>query len=181
VLGGRGGCGSGGGMGEQGNTAIDDRQSHDLYSEKQCSPMSSFNTERTFKTTQEKASQACRYSLNEMQLAIKHDNGTSFTANEKFKMLGFVYPAKIEVETKSDAQGLKVLVRTSNLGFGPIQGGHVKGVAETFLSKLQFKLEESTSEAGITGIADELQKLAALKEQGILSDEEFAAAKAKLF
>jgi hypothetical protein len=34
--------------------------------------------------------------------------------------------------------------------------------------------------AGGTDVVAELQKLAALKEQGILSDEEFAAAKAKL-
>lgn len=34
--------------------------------------------------------------------------------------------------------------------------------------------------AGATDVVAELQKLAALKEQGILSDAEFAAAKAKL-
>ena len=142
--------------------------------------MSSFKTERIFKATQEKVIHACRYALNELQLAIKQDKGTSFTANEKLKMLGFANPAKIEVDVKADTQGQKILVRTSNLGFGPIQGGHVKGVAETFLSKLMLKLEESASEAGTKGIADELQKLAALKEQGLLSDEEFTAAKAKL-
>jgi len=142
--------------------------------------MSSFKTERIFKATQEKAIHACRYALNDLQLAIKYDKGTSFTANEKLKILGFANPAKIEVDIKADTQGQKILVRTSNLGFGPIQGGHVKGVAETFLSKFKFKLEESASEVGTKGIADELQKLAALKEQGLLSDEEFTAAKAKL-
>lgn len=142
--------------------------------------MSSFNTEQIFKATQEEAIRACRYCLNEMQLAIKQDNGTSFTANEKLKLLGFANPAKIEVDVKDDVLGQKILVRSSNLGFGPIQGGHVKGVAGTFLSKLQFKLEESTLEAGAKGIAEELQKLAALKEQGALTDEEFTAAKAKL-
>jgi hypothetical protein len=34
--------------------------------------------------------------------------------------------------------------------------------------------------AGPSNIADEIQRLAGLKDQGILSDEEFAAAKAKL-
>ncbi len=34
--------------------------------------------------------------------------------------------------------------------------------------------------SGGTDLVAELQKLAALKEQGILSDDEFAAAKAKL-
>ncbi|WP_022894626.1 SHOCT domain-containing protein [Agromyces subbeticus] len=38
----------------------------------------------------------------------------------------------------------------------------------------------ATAPAGGTDLVAELQKLAALKEQGILSDDEFAAAKAKL-
>lgn len=38
----------------------------------------------------------------------------------------------------------------------------------------------ASSSAGGTDVVAELQKLAALKEQGILSDAEFAAAKAKL-
>lgn len=38
----------------------------------------------------------------------------------------------------------------------------------------------ATAPAGGTDLVAELQKLGALREQGILSDEEFAAAKAKL-
>ena len=39
---------------------------------------------------------------------------------------------------------------------------------------------EATAVASTTSMADELQKLAGLKEQGLLTDEEFAAAKARL-
>jgi len=40
--------------------------------------------------------------------------------------------------------------------------------------------EAQARPAASSNIADEIQRLAALKEQGILSDDEFAAAKAKL-
>lgn len=142
--------------------------------------MSTFKTELIVQESQDKASQACRFSLSEMQLAIKQDDGLVFTANEKVKLLGFANPAKIEVKIQPDSRGQCISVCTSNVGFGPFQGDHVKGVAETFLSKLQLKLSESTQLGGTAGIADELQKLASLKQQGILTEDEFAAAKAKL-
>ena len=44
----------------------------------------------------------------------------------------------------------------------------------------RFASESPELPARGTDVVVELQKLAALKEQGILSDEEFAAAKAKL-
>lgn len=142
--------------------------------------MSSFKTELSVQATQGKASEACRYALSEMQLAIKHDDGLSFTANEKVKLLGFANPAKIEVKIQPGSDVLTIFVYTSNLGLGPFQGDHVRGVAETFLSKFQLKLGESTQAGGPSGISDELQKLASLKEQGILTEAEFIAAKARL-
>lgn len=142
--------------------------------------MSSHKTSKAFEATQTDVSQACRYALNEMKLSIKKDGGSNFVAKEQFKMLGFSYPAKIEVQIKDDANRVKVLVNSSNMGFGPVQGGHVKTVAETFLSKVQYKLSEGRRQVPQTSVADELQKLAALREQGVLSEEEFEAAKRKL-
>lgn len=142
--------------------------------------MSSFETDLITQASQEQVVHACRYALGDMQVVIKQDNGISFLASEKLKMLGFTNPAKIEVRIQQVAGGQKILVKTSNAGFGPIQGSHVAGVAETFLSIFQYKLNESKSEAPKSGVADELMKLAKLKEQGLLSDDEFAAAKAKL-
>ena len=47
----------------------------------------------------------------------------------------------------------------------------------------EFELEDSVEEEKInegTDLAKELEKLGALKEKGLLTDEEFSAAKAKL-
>ena len=142
--------------------------------------MSSFKSELTTKASQEKAVQACRYALKEMQLVIKKDDGAKFIANEKLRMLGFANPAKIEVDIQSANDTLRINVKASNIGLGPIQGGHVKGVADTFLSQVQLKLSESTKGESPKSVADEIAKLAALKEQGLLSEEEYSMAKARL-
>ena len=142
--------------------------------------MSSFKSVVTLKAGQEKAVQACRYALNEMQLVIKKDDGVKFIANEKLRMLGFANPAKIELDIQPVNDTSRINVKTSNFGLGPIQGGHVKGVAETFLSQVQLKLSESTKGESQKSVVDEIAKLAALKEQGLLSEEEYSMAKARL-
>ena len=116
-----------------------------------------------------------------MQMLVKQDTGSSFRADEKLR-LGFANPAKLEISLVADTAGSRLIVRSSNLGFGPIQGGHVKGVTETFLSNVRLHLDRSSQSATSTrgGIADEILKLGAMKEQGLLTDEEFSAAKAKL-
>jgi hypothetical protein len=45
---------------------------------------------------------------------------------------------------------------------------------------VQGKLEAPSTAESVTSVADELSKLAKLRDQGILTDEEFAAQKAKL-
>jgi len=140
--------------------------------------VSSHSTEQFFQATIEASAQACRFAFNEMQMLVKQDSGASFRANEKLR-LGFANPAKLEVDLTSEGDGCRLKVRSSNIGIGPIQGGHVKGVAETFLSNLRLRLDR-LPEGAAGGIADEIQKLGAMKEQGLLTEEEFSAAKAKL-
>jgi hypothetical protein len=116
-----------------------------------------------------------------MQMLVKQDTGSSFRADEKLRF-GFANPAKLAVSLAADGESCLVSIRSSNLGFGPIQGGHVKGVAETFLSNVRLHLDRTSQQAKSAsgGIADDIQKLVVLNTQGLLTDEEFAIAKAKL-
>jgi len=143
--------------------------------------VSSHSTEQLLQAGNEVVAQACRFAFNEMQMLVKQDTGSSFRADEKLR-LGFANPAKLEVSLAADGDGSRLSIRSSNLGFGPVQGGHVKGVAETFLSNVRLHLDRSSQQATRTpgGIADEIQKLGAMKDQGLLTEEEFSAAKAKL-
>lgn len=143
--------------------------------------MSSHRDAKTFDCDVETAAQACRFAFNEMQLLVKKDAGQSFQANEKVRF-GFANPAKLEVSLSESTSNTTVAVKSSNLGFGPVQGGHVKGVAETFLSnvKLQLGKAQASASSASDDLAGQLEKLAEMKAKGLLSDEEFAAAKAKL-
>ena len=116
-----------------------------------------------------------------MQVLVKRDTGQSFQANEKVRF-GFANPAKLEINLSASDAKTTVSVKSSNFGLGPVQGGHAKGVAETFLSNVKLQLGKTQASAPSAGddLAGQLEKLAEMKAKGLLSDEEFAAAKAKL-
>ena len=125
--------------------------------------------------------QACRFAFNEMQMLIKNDTNKSFVANEKMRF-GFANPAKLQVDLSFHKGSTTINVKSSNLGIGPIQGGHVKGVSETFISnvKMQINKTQPASPMESIDLASQLEKLADLKAKGLLTEEEFAVAKAKL-
>ena len=144
--------------------------------------MSSHKTDQTISGNIDTLAQACRLVFTQMQLQIKQDSGNKFVANEKIKMLGFANPAKITVLLSASGDNCIVKIECSNLGFGPVQGRHVRGVAETFLSNLRLNLgnRSQSSVAEGSDIASQIQKLAQLMQQGLLTEEEFTTAKAKL-
>ena len=143
--------------------------------------MSSHSTEQVLQAGIEASAQACRFAFNELQMQVKQDTGSSFRADEKLRF-GFANPAKLAVSLAADGESCRLSVTSSNFGFGPMQGGHVKGVAETFLSNVRLYLDRTYQQAERDpgGIAADLQKLGALKDQGLLTEEEFSTAKAKL-
>ena len=60
------------------------------------------------------------------------------------------------------------------------QQAAMDAAAQQAVAQQQAAAAPAAAPGGGTDVVAELQKLAALKEQGILSDDEFAAAKAKL-
>jgi hypothetical protein len=60
------------------------------------------------------------------------------------------------------------------------QQAQMNAAAQQAVAQQQAAAAPAAAPAASVDIVAELQKLAALKEQGILSDDEFAAAKAKL-
>ena len=124
--------------------------------------------------------QACRYAFKEMQVAVQNESENSFTANEKQGLLAYANPAKIEVSINSSGKNTTLNVNVSNFGFGPIQGKHCKSVANTFINAVRVKSTESSTSSVQLSDADELKKFADLKEQGIISEEEFNAKKKQI-
>ena len=143
--------------------------------------MSSYSTEQVLQAGIEASAQACRFALKEMQMLVKQDTGFLFHADEKLRF-GFANPANLAVLLAADGESCRLIIKSSNLGFGPVQGEHVRGIAETFLSNVRLHLDRTYQEvkSATSGIAEEIQKLGILREKGLLTDEEFSTAKAKL-
>ena len=103
---------------------------------------------------------------------------------EQVPGLGFTNPVTIEIVLRELPPGqTSDMVVGSNLGFGPIQGGHVRGQVGNLKNRVQVVASRSTASTGTqaTGdLADELKKLADLHTQGVLTDKEFTNAKARL-
>ncbi len=141
--------------------------------------MSSHKESFVIESESENVKQSCRYAFKEMQVMVKKEDGNDFIANEKFSF-GFSNPAKIEVTVIPEGNSTKLKLKVSNIGLGPIQGKHCRTVANTFINAVKFKSNESSSIESKSSAADELKKFADLKDQGIISDEEFQAKKKKL-
>tara|TARA_B100001057_G_scaffold462076_1_gene514705 strand:- start:416 stop:853 length:438 start_codon:yes stop_codon:yes gene_type:complete len=129
---------------------------------------------------QETVMQACRYAFKEMQVAVQNESANSFTANEKMGLLAYANPAKIEVSISSSGTNTSLNVNVSNFGFGPIQGKHCRSVANTFMNAVKVKAKETSQSAAPVSDADELKKYAELKDQGIITEEEFNAKKKQI-
>ena len=106
--------------------------------------MSSHSEIQIFYCDLETAAKACRFVFKEMQLVVKRDSGRVFEANEQFKLASFTNPAKLKVDLSSDGIRTSIDVKISNVGFGPIQGGHVRRVAEMLFSSIRLQLSKNS-------------------------------------
>jgi Short C-terminal domain len=74
---------------------------------------------------------------------------------------------------------LNVLGNGTMLGAARVNHGTAEVIEAWFRAHPAFGQQE-TPAAGSASVADELRKLAALREEGLLTDAEFAAAKRQL-
>ena len=105
------------------------------------------------------------------------------------QITSFTWPARIDVKIQNlNAGNCVVQLFGSVTGMGPIQRNHLQGQMGRFLNALSIHVDknsvvpaqESRSSAMAVSLAEELGKLHELFEKGILSADEFAAAKTHL-
>jgi hypothetical protein len=133
------------------------------------------------------ASTICQQALSESKLEVTNKSETLVVCEEHFSF-GFTNPARLEVILKVESAGsTRVIINGSNEGFGPVQSGHVKGKVEEIKNNILTEANEKGKaiEVQKTGqiqssLASEIEKLSKLREQGVISEEEFKQAKAKL-
>tara|TARA_Y100001968_G_scaffold233150_1_gene216044 strand:+ start:203 stop:637 length:435 start_codon:yes stop_codon:yes gene_type:complete len=142
--------------------------------------MASHQESESFDVDQDDLILSCRASLNEMANWKISKEGENFFEAKK-SMTFNENPQDLKITIAQQQESCVLNVKGSMFGLGPIMTGKARESVRTFLSGVKLKLADLTKQNTSTGgIAEELEKLADMKEKGFLSDEEFAAAKAKL-
>lgn len=103
------------------------------------------------------------------------------------QLTGFTWPARIDVQIGSiSSQECELRLFGSILGVGPIQRNHLQGQMGRFLNHLSVLVDRPRMKQGDGGqsgtslLSEELTRLKELVDEGVLTQEEFAAAKARL-
>lgn len=105
--------------------------------------------------------------------------------NRSASEIAFQWKAKVSYELNGDDEKSVVTITSKNFGYGPIQQKPVQEQYELFESALHVSIDEfnnqnSSNKSQNISAADEIAKFKALLDQGVLTQEEFDAQKAKL-
>jgi hypothetical protein len=145
--------------------------------------MSKQELKATLSTDPPKTMELCRRIIAEMGWKIEAQSENRLVCKELVDMwMKGVWPVKLELTVQTDAAGSLLLVKGTNSGIGPIQSNHVKGQVGNFINRLTLAIQAPAASPPPShpGLSAELEKLSELREQGVLTDDEFAAAKSRI-
>lgn len=115
------------------------------------------------------------------------DQGPDFVRCKEVAVSGlsFTWPAEVQLVVESDEPGVSTVYLDGKIfGLGPIQKGHLQGQMGNLRNRIELLATQQApapgGRAGGGSLSEELEKLAALKKQGLLTEEEFQQAKARL-
>lgn len=115
------------------------------------------------------------------------DQGPDLIRCKEVAVSGFSFnwPAEIQLVVESEAPGVSTVYLDGKIfGLGPIQKSHLQGQMGNLRNRIELLASQRSSAgasaSGAGSLSGELQKLAALKQQGLLTEEEFQQAKARL-
>ena len=132
------------------------------------------------------AEQACRRAISDLGWRLLEDDGGRLVVKEVSpKATSFTWAAKVEVVVEDAGAGSEILLNGSITGMGPVQKGHLRGQLGALRNKIDLAAQDAAAEEGTAGggvgeISGELVRLAGLHQSGVLTDAEFAQAKAQL-
>ncbi len=136
----------------------------------------------------EEAYNLCRKVAVDIGWRVLEESQVSLTIKEKaVSGTSFNWPAEVEMILSSiDTDKTVINLRGSIFGGGPVQKGHLQGQLGNIKNRIEVaineiaKAKQKDSSNAKVSIAEELEKLASLRNSGILTDEEFNEAKKKL-
>lgn len=101
------------------------------------------------------------------------------------QVTSWTQPAQVELSLRGSSSGpppTRVVMEDYMVGFGPLVSRLLNGEMGKFRSKLEsIEIESSETSVQAAGtLAFEIERLAELRAQGVLTDQEFEQAKARL-
>jgi Short C-terminal domain len=102
------------------------------------------------------------------------------------QVTSFTWSAKLEVLIAEDEGGSFIQLNGSIAGMGPVQKGHLRGQLGALKNNIEVEAESHADAAtpphgnAQLTVSEELEKLGDLHSRGVLSDQEFVRAKARL-
>jgi hypothetical protein len=135
----------------------------------------------------EQALTLCRQAVADLGWRVL-DQGPDFIRGKEVAASGlsFTWPAEVQLVVESEEPGVTTVYLDGKIfGLGPIQKGHLQGQMGNLRNRIELLASQPSALSASDGtrkgaLSEELEKLAALKQQGVLSDEEFQQAKARL-
>jgi hypothetical protein len=99
--------------------------------------------------------------------------------------MSFTWPAEVEIVISGGPSSTRVDLNGTVFGLGPIQGNHLRGQMGNLRNRIELAAGRSSKPAASSGassgsLTDELEKLASLRDQGVLNEDEFLKAKQRL-
>jgi len=150
--------------------------------------MSKHNDEFFVNFTPNFVMDACCEAIANLGWRIMEKNDTKIVCKEVSNVSAVAilvtYPVNIDISISSSKIGTQIVLKGSNFGFGPVQSGHVKGQVGNIRNRIELALNKTKPPESVTqptqDIAAQIKKLSDLRDQGILSEAEFVAAKTRI-
>lgn len=142
--------------------------------------MSKFNDSFMVNLPEDKASFACRNAISSVGWKILSESDRFFKI--KNSVGATTWPVTIEIRINSEGAQTEIELNGSCFSMGPVQLNNVKNnVSNIKNSIIAFagNMQQQTP-AAQNSITDEIQKMAELHRQGIISDDEFNSFKTQL-
>ena len=127
--------------------------------------------------------QACRRAISGLGWRLLEDERRRLGVKEiSPNAVSFTWAAKVEIVIDEAGPDCRILLNGSITGLGPVQKGHLRGQVGALRNKIELATKDVGTDAagGNALISGELERLAGLNRSGVLTDEEFAKAKAQL-
>lgn len=127
----------------------------------------------------------CREVVADLGWRILNQSSTSLHCKElAVSAVSFNWPAEVEIVLSPvDESQTSILLKGAIFGFGPIQKSHLQGQMGNLRNRIELALKNWSEKAPHTPdrpLSSELEKLALLYKEGILTEEEFRKAKQRL-